>query len=100
MLNAKWYFQGRWAGSNQGNRVHMYVNQFRSGTLLRQYLVAISNNADSCFISGERTFMGFANYGEDIDWGRDDFQVEIANQGVDNVRVDLAQVELRCILTQ
>lgn len=97
MLNAKWYFQGRWAGSNQGNRVHMYVNQFRSGTLLRQYLVAISNNADSCFISGERTFMGFANYGEDIDWGRDDFQVEIANQGVDNVRVDLAQVELRFI---
>ena len=45
----------------------MYVNQFRSGMLLRQYLVAISNNADSCFISGERTFMGFANYGEDLD---------------------------------
>ena len=100
MLNAKWYFQGRWAGSNQGNRVHMYVNQFRSGTLLRQYLVQISNNADSCFMSGERTFMGFANYGEDIDWGRDDFQVEIANQGVDNVRVDLAQCELRFILSQ
>ena len=38
--------------------------------------------------------------GEDIDWGRDDFQVEIANQGVDNVRVDLAQVELRFILAQ
>ena len=44
--------------------------------------------------------MGFANYGEDIDWGRDDFQVEIANQGVDNVRVDLAQCELRFILAQ
>ena len=51
-------------------------------------------------MSGERTFMGFANYGEDIDWGRDDFQVEIANQGVDNVRVDLAQVEFRFILAQ
>ncbi len=62
----------------------------------------ISNNADSCFLSGERTFMGFANYGEDIDWSTDDFQVEIANQtsGGNDISVDLAQVELKFILAQ
>lgn len=101
MLNVKWFFQGRWSGSNTANRVHLYVNQFRSGVLLRQYLCHISNNADSAIFSGERTFMGFANYGEDIDWGRDDFQVEIANQAPsDNIRVDLAQCELKFILAQ
>ena len=63
--------------------------------------MGISNNADSAFMSGERTFMGFASYGEDIDWGRDDFQVEIANQApVERIRVDLAQVELKFILAQ
>ena len=100
MLKVRWYFEGRWASSNPANRVDMYVNQFRSGVLLRAYLVSISNNADSCFMSGERLFMGFANYGEDIDWGRDDFQVEIANMGAFDVNVDLAQVEMEWILAQ
>ena len=53
------------------------------------------------FISGERTFMGHANYGEDINWETDDFQVEIANFApVERISVDLAQVEMRFILAQ
>lgn len=100
MLKVRWYFEGRWASSNPANRVDMYVNQFRNGALLRAYLVAISNNADSCFMSGERNFLGYANLGEDIDWGQDDFQVEIANQGSFPVSVDLAQVEMEWILAQ
>jgi hypothetical protein len=101
MLNVKWYFEGRWTAPSPDNRVHVYVNQFRGGGLLRSFLVAISNNADSCFISGERTFMGHANFGEDINWETDDFQVEIANQApIESVFVDLAQVEMRFILAQ
>jgi hypothetical protein len=102
MLNVRWYFEGSWSGSSQGNRLDMYVNQFRGGGLLRTYLVAISNNADSCFLSGERTFMGFAAYGEDINFSTDDFQVEIANQtsGGNDITVSLAQVELKFILAQ
>ena len=100
MLKVRWYFEGRWASSNPANRVDMYVNQYRSGALLRGFLVGISNNADSCFMSGERNFLGYANLGEDIDWSRDDFQVEIANQGAFNVSVDLAQVEMEWILAQ
>lgn len=100
MLKVRWYFEGRWASSNPANRLDMYVNQFRNGALLRSYLVAISNNADSCFMSGERNFLGYANLGEDIDWGQDDFQVEIANQGAFDISVDLAQVELEWIKAQ
>jgi hypothetical protein len=99
MLNVKWYFEGRWSGSSQQNRCDIYVNQFRAGVLLRNYLVAKSNNADSCFMSGERTFMGNALYGEDIDWSRDDFQVEIANMSpANNISADLGQTELRFII--
>ena len=100
MLKVRWYFEGRWTSSNPANRLDMYVNQFRNGVLFRSYLVGISNNADSCFMSGERLFMGFASYGEDIDWGQDDFQVEIANQGAFDVSVDLAQVEMEWIRAQ
>ena len=100
MLKVRWYFEGRWQGPSANNRVDMYVNQYRSGVLLRAYLVAISNNADSCFMSGERLFMGQANYGEDIDWGRDDFQVEMSNQGAFDIEVNLAQVELEWIRAQ
>jgi len=100
MLKVRWYFEGRWQGSNPQNRLDMYVNQYRSGVLFRNYLVSVSNNADACFMSGERNFMGFANYGEDINWGTDDFQVEVANQGIDDVTVDLAQVEMEFILAQ
>jgi hypothetical protein len=100
MLKVRWYFEGRWASPSANNRLDMYINQFRSGVLLRTFLSGISNNANSCFMSGERLFMGQANYGEDIDWGRDDFQVEIANQGSANISVDLAQVEMEWIRAQ
>lgn len=100
MLKVRWYFEGRWAVSNPANRNQMYVNQFRNGALLRTFLCAESNNADACFMSGERLFMGFGAYGEDIDWSQDDFQVEIANQGTSNITADLAQVEMEFILAQ
>lgn len=100
MLKVRWYFEGRWATPSANNRLDMYVKQFRSGGILRNFLVGISNNADSCFMSGERLFMGFANYGEDINWGTDDFQVEIANQGSADISVDLAQVEMEWIRAQ
>jgi hypothetical protein len=101
MLNVKWYFQGQWTAPAPDNRLHVYVNQFRGGALLRTFLVAISNNADNCFLSGERTFMGHANFGEDINWETDDFQAEIANFApVAQISVDLAQVEMRFIFAQ
>ena len=86
--------------SNNNNRLDMYVNQFRNGALLRAFQVATSNNADACFLSGERNFLGYANFGEDINWGTDDFQVEVANQGQHDISVDLAQVEMEWILAQ
>ena len=100
MLKVRWYFEGRWASSNPANRLDIYVNQYRNGSSLRGFLTGISNNADSCFMSGERNFLGYANLGEDIDWSTDDFQVEVANQGNFDVTVDLAQVELEFILAQ
>ena len=100
MLKVRWYFEGRWISSNPANRIDMYVNQYRNGALFRAFLVGVSNNADTCFMSGERNFLGYANLGEDIDWGQDDFQVEIANMGSFDVTVDLAQVEMEWILAQ
>lgn len=99
----KWYFQGSWAVDDPTNRLHMYINQYRSGVLLRTYLVGVSNNAQACFMSGERTFNTWTTaFGEDFDVLTDDWQVEIANQTAagHNISVDLGQVELRCWLAQ
>ena len=102
LINVKWYFEGTWSKSDPSNRLDMYVNQYRSGTLLRAYQVARSNNADSCFISGERTFFGNTlNFSEDFDPSTDDFEVEVANMARRNeVRIGLGQCELRFILAQ
>ena len=97
----KWYFEGIWSGSSANNRLHMYCNQYRSGALLRTFLVGVSNNADSCFMNGERTFAGWQSFaGEDFDVLTDDWLIEIANQGTNDITENLAQVELRCWLAQ
>jgi len=100
MLKVRWYFEGRWISSNPANRIDMYVNQYRNGALFRTFLVGVSNNANTCFMSGERNFLGYANLGEDIDWSQDDFLVEIANMGSFDIIVDLAQVEMEWIIAQ
>ncbi len=93
----KWYFNGRWLAPSANNRMHMYVNQFRNGILLRTYLVQVSNNDQTCMMSGERTFLTWSNgFNEDFDVLTDDWQVEIANQGTSDLRVDLGQCEFYC----
>lgn len=97
----KWYFEGIWASSNTNNRLHMYCNQYRNGSLFRTFLVGVSNNADTCFMNGERTFAGWQGFvNEDFDVLTDDWLVEVANQGQHDITVNLAQVELRCWLAQ
>jgi len=99
--NIKWYFEGQWASSNSNNRLHMYCNQFRNGALFKTFLVGISNNADDCFMSGERTFLSWSSsFNEDFDVLTDDWLVEVANQGQHDIIVNLAQVELSCWLAQ
>ena len=102
MFNVKWYFEGAWAVQNPDNRVHMYVNHYRSGALVRAHLVAVSNNNHpGCFLSGERTFLTHSSaFGEEAIWDTDDFLVEIANQGAENINIGIGQVEMRFILAQ
>jgi len=97
----KWYFEGQWASSNSNNRLHMYCNQYRNGLLFKTFLVGISNNADDCFMSGERSFLGWSSsFNEDFDVLTDDWLIEVANQGQHPITVNLAQVELSCWLAQ
>jgi hypothetical protein len=103
LMRVKWNFKGRWSGSDPTNRAEIYVNQYRSGALLRNFQVAISNNDDTCVINGERTFIGFNSvFGEDFDCSQDWYEIEVANMsGAGNsVTADYAHTEVQFILAQ
>jgi len=102
LMRCKWNFKGRWSGSSAQNRAEIYINQYRSGALLRTFQVAISNNDDTCVINGERTFIGFnSSFGEDFDCSADWYEFEVANMSsANNISVDYAHTEVEFILAQ
>ena len=101
MINVKWYVDGVWALADPVNQLDIYVTQYRTGALLRQFLVSTSGSPSAAYhTSGERTFMGFANYGEDFDCIRDDYQVEIVNFGANAFTIGTTQCEFKFILAQ
>jgi len=103
LMRVKWNFKGRWSAPSANNRAEIYVNQYRSGVLLRNFQVAISNNDDTCIINGERTFIGFnSSFGEDFDCGRDWYEIEVANMtgAGHEITADYAHTEVQFILAQ
>ena len=101
MINVKWYVDGVWGLADPLNQLDIYVTQYRNAALLRQFLVSTKGSPSASYHeSGERTFMGFATYGEDFNCLTDDYQVEIVNFGANTFTLGTSQTEWKFILAQ
>lgn len=101
LINVKWYIDGVWGLADPANQLDIYVNQYRNAVLFRQFLVSTSGSPSTAYhTSGERTFMGFAGYGEDYDCLTDDYQAEIVNFGANSFTIGTTQTEFKFILAQ
>ena len=101
MIKVNWYVDGVWALADPINQLDIYVIQSRGGAPLRQFLVSTSGSPSQAYhTSGERTFMGFASYGEDFDCVQDDYHIEIVNFGANNFTIGTTQCEFKFILAQ
>ena len=102
IFTIKWYVEGTYPAISQNNRLQVYCNQYRSGSLLRAYQVWESpGNALTVIHSGERTFFTHTTaIGEDFNPATDDWLVEIANQGTNAFTSALNNVEIMCYLAQ
>ena len=101
MINCKWYVDGLWGLADPANQLDIYVTQYRSAVLFRQFLVSTQGSPSAPFhTSGERTFMGFAPYGEDFNCLTDDYQCEMVNFGANTFTIGTTQCEFRFILAQ
>ncbi len=98
LLNVKWFFQGTWATQNANNRAIINLKLYKSGQLDSDYVLAVSNNAQDCIMSGERTFIGVL---EGINWSLDYFRAELLNESPSQaISINLAQFEFKWIVSQ
>ena len=101
MISVRWYVDGVWGLADPANQLDIYINQYRNAALLRQFLVSTSGSpSQSYHSSGERTFMGFANYSEDFDCLTDDYQCEIVNFGANTFTIGTTKTHFKFILAQ
>tara|TARA_R110000822_G_scaffold50798_4_gene132429 strand:+ start:142 stop:1371 length:1230 start_codon:yes stop_codon:yes gene_type:complete len=100
-INVKWYVDGIWSLVDPINQLDIYVNQYRNALLFRQFLVSTAGSPSASYhSSGERTFMGFAPYGEDFDCITDDYQIELVNFGGNSFTIGTTQCEFKFTLAQ
>ena len=98
LLNVEWFFQGTWASQNANNRAVINLKLYKSGQLDSDYVLSVSNNAQDCLMSGDRTFIGVI---EGINWSSDYFRAEILNESTAQaITIDLAQFEFKWIVSQ
>ena len=98
VVRVSFHFEGQWSGSNPNNRCNINLNQYRSGGLYRSYTVATSNNNDTIGMSGNKTILGGLVF-QDYDASTDDFQMEAANFGVDDIIQGQGSCEFEFILS-
>ena len=98
IVRVSFHFEGQWSGSNPNNRCNINLNQYRSGGLYRNYTLGISNNSDVIGMSGNKTILGGLVF-QDYDASTDDFQVEAANFGVDDILLGQGSCEFEFILS-
>jgi len=98
VVRVSYHFEGQWTGSNPNNRCNINLNQYRSGGLYRSYTISTSNNNDTIGMSGNKTILGGLVF-QDYDASTDDFQMEVANFGVDDIIQGQGSCEFEFILS-
>lgn len=93
------YLDALWVGpADPLNKAIIYVHQYRSGALLRSFILGCDRSqSGECIISGYRSLLGWSgSFGEDWDVMTDDLDCEVINQSPvagSNLQINLGQVE-------